>query len=216
MNEQHFLTELKIYLRPLHPQQIEAILMHYHQIFQEKKEKGLTEPEISASLATPKEIAKKILNELGYHNVTISKREHRKSDWQELTDEDIRLRNQYDYEQYFTTTPKKTSFFIKIIKWLGLLTFNLFFFIWILIGIFMMIGLFWLIISFLIASPFITLLLPLWESYSFVWLQLFVSLVLFGFGLIGIVIMRYLTLYFFKFVRHYIRSIQSILKGSKI
>ena len=47
--------------------------MHYHQIFQEKKQEGLSEPEISASLASPKDIAKKILNELGYHNVNISK-----------------------------------------------------------------------------------------------------------------------------------------------
>ncbi|HCT95449.1 DUF1700 domain-containing protein [Vagococcus sp.] len=216
MNEQHFLTELKIYLRPLQPRQIEAILMHYHQIFQEKKQEGLSEPEISASLAAPKDIAKKILNELGFHNVNISKKRHQESDWQELTDDDIRLRNQYDYEQYFTAPPKRTSFTIKLLKWLGLLAFNLFFFVWILVGIFFMIGSFWLLVSLLLASPFVTIILPLWESYSFVWLQLFVSLVLFGIGLIGAVIMRYITSYFFKFVRHYIRAIKSMLKGTGI
>ena len=61
MNKEHFLIELKIYLKPLSYQHQAAVLDKYEAIFDERMAAGEAEEQIAKNLGKPRSIAEEIL-----------------------------------------------------------------------------------------------------------------------------------------------------------
>ena len=65
MNKEHFIIELKIYLKALNPKDQAIILAKYKALFDARVAEGETEEQVAKSLGKPRVIAEEILKEQG-------------------------------------------------------------------------------------------------------------------------------------------------------
>lgn len=213
MNKEHFLTELKIYLRPLTSGQISYILHMYEEKFALGKKAGKDEYTISKELGKPKDIAYQILDELGVEPIQENKND---SDWEEFTSQTT---DSYDYrtghpyqEDHLQPTANKNSFFIRFCQVSGVLLLNFFFMIWFLFILIALIGSGWVVALTFIASPFLAVIFGVSMGVNTL-LQLFVTLILCGVGLIGLLILSPITKFFIHLLKQYTLWCFSVLKG---
>lgn len=194
MNEEHFLTELKIYLRALSTNQLNKILQTYQQIFSEQKTLGMNEEEISKMLGKPREIAQQILSEF---DLSIEDYQPASHSWQEFQPY---TQSEVDF-QHATFQEARTS---KWLKRIGLIAFNLFIMLWLWLtaALSLLVGWGLTVICFVLFGAGI---LSISHNPDIVGLFPFsIGLVFLGLALIGLLLMPVLTLYFFRFTRDYI------------
>ena len=213
MNQEHFLTELKIHLKPLPPQQIAYILQNYRSQFAEGLAAGKCEAVISQELGSPKEIAAHILAEIG---IKTEPAREKNDDWQEFSQGQGYSQSQGFYHQYDSegyTPLAKPSFFIRFCQVMGILALNAFFMIWFLLSIVLLVGAFWLVDLVLLFAPVFGLIAFSTSVGSFALFQLFISIFLAGLGILGLAIMLPLTRSIFRFLKYYCRWTFNTLTG---
>lgn len=226
MNEEHFLTELAIYLKPLPIEKKEEILATYRQLFQEGVADGVAEEVVAKNLGKPKDLAAEILKEF---HITLQDKKIYQSDWQEFKP---RLREyegpRFDekdytnpenrdipYEEDYPPYPgpaASTQEHGALVKVL-LVLFNLFIMIWLIVSVFFALVAAWLTVAFLLASPLISLFFFFSLPLSTGLFQLGLSVVLFGLGLVGIAIGRPITRFFTRLNRAYWRFNHGVFHG---
>lgn len=204
MNKEHFFIELRLYLNQLSKEEQQAIIDTYDRIFDEKIAQGLSEYEITQTLPTPKHIAQSILEELGLSFKTQTTID---DDWVEIT-HDIPY-SHYATNQYAQTDSKSARLF----QLLGLGMLNLFFMFWVILLITLLLVSGWLVIFSFMFSPLVSLFLLGTAVSTYAWFQFFVTLVLFGVGLLGFLILKPITKGAFKLFLMYHKWCWSVLKG---
>ncbi|WP_411852827.1 DUF1700 domain-containing protein [Vagococcus salmoninarum] len=108
MNKEHFLTELKIHLKALPPQQLAYILKMYNDKFDKHLADGTCEVLISQELGNPRELASQILEEFGIDHAD-EKQPY--DEWQEFTSP----RHETPYHSYYEDRNRRlfSSAFVK-------------------------------------------------------------------------------------------------------
>ena len=178
----------------------------YEQIFEEKAAKGLSEYEITQALPSPKNIAQAILEELGLTFENTSKVD---DDWVEITqDFDYKSPQTNDYSYQ----PTKSS---RVFQIIGMISLNIFFMFWVIIIIFAMLVSGWGISLGFMFSPLASLYLLGTAVSTYAWLQFFVTLILFGIGLLGFLIIKPITKGALKLFLFYHRWCWSVLTGRR-
>ncbi|MGX6978470.1 DUF1700 domain-containing protein [Vagococcus elongatus] len=214
MNKEHFLTELKIQLRPLYNAQLVSVLETFEQKFAEGELAGKTEQEISKELGSPVKIAQEILKDL---NIQPAAESHTYHDWEEVIPDNYNQDNSFDYyhdyDQRYAAPPKKTSLFLRFCQVAGVICFNLFFMIWMLFAAAMFFVGLWIADIVLLLTPILGIISFFVPFTSYRFLTLSGTIVLFGLGLLGFVILKALTVYFLRFSRFYLQSNLRILRG---
>lgn len=211
MNQEHFLTELKIQLKPLQPQQVAYILETYRKTFTERIAAGEIDVAISKDLGSPQAIAADILKEF---NIQPRGNTDSHDEWQEFTEPSKEGQEHFNYYNGpYQNRTEKPSFFIRFCQIVGILAVNFFFMIWIIFSGLMLLMSFWLVTVILIASPILGLIVLASGSGAFVLFQLSVSLILGGLGLISLAIMLPISRYTFRFLKSYTRWTVNILRG---
>lgn len=213
MNKEHFLTELKINLKALPPQQVAYILQIYTEKFDQYLAEGLSEVMVSKELGNPQEIANEILTEFGVQKPTT---ESNSDEWQEFTTDNDHTNHGPYYQSYdrdYQVPKEKPSFFIRFCQIVGLLALNFLFMFWMIGAAVMMIGAFWLVVGALMLAPIVGVFLFTTSFGTFALFQLFVSIALGGVGLVGLAIMVPITRYSFRFIKYYIRWNLNVLRG---
>lgn len=81
MNKEHFIIELKIYLKALNPKDQAIILAKYKALFDARVAEGETEEQVAKSLGKPRVIAEEILKEQG---IELTERKIENNGWQEI------------------------------------------------------------------------------------------------------------------------------------
>lgn len=81
MNKEHFIIELKIYLKALNPKDQAIILAKYKALFDARVAEGETEEQVAKSLGKPRIIAEEILKEQG---IELTERKIENNGWQEI------------------------------------------------------------------------------------------------------------------------------------
>ncbi|MBO0476038.1 DUF1700 domain-containing protein [Vagococcus sp. DIV0080] len=208
MNKEHFLIELKLHLRQLSLVDQQAILTKYDDLFTEKMAQGLTEYQITKELDSPKEIAVAILNEFNLELVDAPKENN---DWVEMTEKG----NPHPYFEEKKSYQEPSSGFIRFFQVAGIICLNLFFMFWLIFS--WAIGLFvgWVVSLSFIFSPILGAfsLMSLTTSYGF--FQLFISLLLCGIGLIGLLIMTPFSKVSLKLLGVYTKWNIQVLRGER-
>lgn len=214
MNKEHFLIELKLHLRQLSLVDQQAILAKYDDLFSEKMAQGLTEYQITKELDSPKEIACAILKEF---NLEFKETPHHSNDWVEIstTHQDRATYNSHPYFGENSVQKAPSSGFIRFFQITGIIFLNIFFMLWLIFcwGLSLFIG--WLISLSFVISPALGVysLLTLTPSYgSF---QFFMSLLLCGIGLIGLLIMIPFSKLSFNLLKTYSKWNFQVLKGDR-
>ncbi|MGX4687334.1 DUF1700 domain-containing protein [Vagococcus sp. JNUCC 83] len=204
MNKEHFFIELKLYLNQLSSEEQQTVINTYEQIFDEKKALGMSEYEVTQVLPSPKQIAQTIFSELGLSFNTQTKII---DDWVEITNGTSDPHHTYNKYTHNDSTLSRPLQLIGI----GLL--NLFFMFWVIliISILLMSG--WLVIGGFIISPLFSLFLLGTAVSTYAWFQFFISLILFGIGLLGFIILKPITKGALKLFMMYHRWCWSVLKG---
>lgn len=214
MNKEHFLTELKIQLRPLYNAQLVAVLETFEQKFAEGEKAGKTEQEISKELGSPVKIAQEILKDLNIQPASESSAYH---DWEEITPDNDNYNDGFDYyhdyDQQYTAPTRRTSPFLRFCQIAGIICFNLFFMIWMLFAAVMLLGALWVVDIILLFMPVIGIVSFFVPFTPYRLLTLAGTVAVFGLGLIGFIILRALTVYFLRFSRYYLQSNLRILRG---
>lgn len=207
MNKEHFFIELKLYLNQLSKEEQQAIISTYEQIFEEKTNQGLSEYEITQTLPSPKQIAQAILEELGLTFDTTSKIE---DDWVEITsDNDYTYQPTNQYAQH--DTPLSRAF-----QLIGLGMLNILFMFWVIILIFTLLISGWIVALVFMASPLMSLYLLGTAISTYAWFQFFASLILFGIGLLGFLIIKPITKGAFKLFKMYHKWCWTVLRGGRV
>lgn len=216
MNEEYFLTELSIYLKPLPTEKKEEIIASYRQLFQEGVTAGLAEEVIAKDLGKPKDLAAEILKEF---HITFQDKKIYQNGWQEFQprfrtyegprfdendyiqsqNEDFSYEKDYSSYQNANNLPLGHGPLVKIL----LVLFNLFIMIWLVLTVFFALVAAWLTVAIFLASPFISLVFFFSLPTSIGLFQLAISIILFGLGLLGIVIGRPITSFFTRLNREY-------------
>lgn len=215
MNKEHFLIELKLHLRQLSLVDQQAILAKYEELFNEKLTEGLTEYQITKELASPKEIAKSILEEF---NIEFKEIDNQSHDWVEFSKEETTYAQNKKYNPYYQhqETPKtKDSGFIRFFQILGITFLNLFFMIWLIFGWAVTLFVGWVVTICFVGSPFLGAfsLITIGGSYGF--FQLFMSILFCGVGLIGFLIMVPFSKVSFNLLKTYSKWNLQVLKGDR-
>lgn len=210
MNKEHFLIELKIYLRPLsHEKQID-FLNKYEQIFEEQLAQGKSEELIAKELGKPLEIAEQILEDF---DIPVFQKNLDKNGWHE-TQADFTIENNQSFSDYKSpTTPTHSSPIGHLFKILILLFFNLFFGIWMIFTFFIFLLSGWLVTITFLLSPVLAAFQFFLVYHNAAMFQLFASICLFGLGIIGLLILIPCSKLFFKGLKQYFFWSIRILRG---
>ncbi|MDA9471684.1 DUF1700 domain-containing protein [Enterococcus sp. 5H] len=218
MNKEHFLIELKIYLKPLSGQQQAFILNKYETIFNERSAAGEAEEEIAKNLGKPRAIAEEILQEF---DISVPEKRLERDGWQEIqpeanteqyTEETSEHPYDYAYQQYEQT---RHNGFVRFCQVAGILSLNFLFAFWFIFAIILLFFSGWLIAVAFLFSPILGgfhVLSGLNDGSMF---QLFASIFLFGGGIIGLLIMTPLTKFFGKVLKGYLHWNIRVLRGER-
>lgn len=210
MNKEHFLIELKIYLRPLSDEKQLSFLNKYEKIFDEQIAQGKSEELIAKELGKPVEIAEQILEEF---DVPVFQKNLNKTGWHE-TQADFTAENYQNFSEYKTTyQPTHSSGIGHLFKIIALLFFNLCFGIWMIFTFFILLISGWIVAISFIFSPVMVAFQFFLTYYSAAMFQLFASVCLFGLGVIGILILIPCSKLFFKGLKQYFLWTIRVLKG---
>ncbi|WP_071130247.1 DUF1700 domain-containing protein [Enterococcus timonensis] len=234
MNEEHFLTELAIYLKPLAPEKKDEILASYAQLFQEGKATGQAEELIAKNLGKPKDIATEILSSF---NLSFEEKKIYRNGWQEFSPRDYQgpRFDKHDYtsghaeenpyqedvqeddqesQNYCrqNTSRQSSNFLVK----LCLVLFNLFVMIWVVISVFLLLVGAWLIVTCLLSAPLIGIFLFFTvSSMSVALFQLGICIGLFGLGLLGLLVGQAVTKFLTQANRNYWAFNRRVMRGAK-
>jgi len=212
MNKEHFLIELKLHLRQLSIIDQQAILDKYDAIFTEKMSEGLTEYQITKELGSPKKIATNILKNFDIEPTETPKTNN---DWVEFSENSI-LDDNFPYEHLHKNKYRSTnSGFIRFFQITGIICLNLFFMIWMIFCWAMVLILGWIMSIAFILSPTLGIISLINFSGSYGLFQLSISILLFGIGLIGLIIMFPFSKVSFKLLKNYGKWTFQVLKGER-
>lgn len=218
MNKEHFLIEMKIYLKPLPKEQLQLILEKYETIFDERIENGETEEQIAKDLGKPRNLAETILDEFG---IEVPEKRIVKDNWQEFIPQKETepyyntdyTEHPYDEHQEYPKPPQSPLF--RMWKAIGIICLNFFLMIWLIFSI--ICGLFsvWV-------GEILLLVLPLLGTFVLVTnfsdpnvFQFFISILLFGIGIFGLLILMPITKFLGKaFIKYFQWNIH-VLRGEK-
>lgn len=202
MNKEHFLTLLKIKLRPLGPSKQQVILTDYEERFNELLASGLTEPLVSEKLGDPEEIAHAILEE---QQVGKQEAAHDQDDWEEINPE---------LKEAAMAQPTHTpSVLVRFSQIAGVLAFNGLFMIWAIITAILSVGVGWLLVIISLLAPIIGLVVFSISGGTSGLFQLFLSIALCGLGFIGLSIAIPVTKYAWLFLKKYVQWNIHVLRG---
>ncbi|MBO0438797.1 DUF1700 domain-containing protein [Candidatus Enterococcus ikei] len=216
MNKEHFLIELKIYLKPLTPQQQAFVLNKYETIFDERSAAGETEEEIAKSLGKPRSIAEEILQEF---DIAIPEKKLERDGWQEIQPN---VTNDYYYEEapehpyddtYQTYERPRHSGFTRFCQVAGVLSLNFLLMIWFIFAFIMIFFACWLVAVVFLFSPILGGISVVAGFNDATMFQMFLSIFLCGAGVIGILILTPLTKFFGKVLRRYLQWNIQVLRG---
>ncbi|MTD38295.1 DUF1700 domain-containing protein [Erwinia sp. CPCC 100877] len=215
MNKEHFLIELKIYLKPLSAHQQIQVLNKYETLFNERLAAGETEEEIAKSLGKPRSIAEEILQEF---DISVPEKKLGIDGWQEIPPAPT---VEYDYSDYVHPYNEAAqayerphhSPFVRFCQIVGILSLNFILMFWVIFAIIM--GFFsgWLASILLLFSPILGGVSVLASFNDASMFQLFLSIFLSGIGIIGLVILVPLTKFFGKLLKLYLQWNIRVLKG---
>lgn len=229
MNEEHFLTELAIYLKPLAAEKKQEIIATYQELFKTGLAEGQAEEQIAKSLGKPKDLAADILAQEHLH---VEEKKIYNQGWQEFTPnqkdyngprfdaKDYTSDNNYDEEnpddyegQYPPRYDRPAKNSDSVIKKLALMAFNILFMIWIWFGIFVTGLALWL-------TVFVMLAAPLWGIVAFFFFpmnaaifQIAIMGAVFGLGLIGVALGRPITRLFTAATKKYWHFNKAVFSG---
>lgn len=216
MNKEHFLIELKIYLKPLSSQQQSFILNKYEEIFKERLANGETEEQIAKSLGKPRGIAEEILQEF---DITVPEKKIERGGWQEIQPV---ATNDYYYEEapehpydytYRTDDRPHHNGFVRFCQVAGVLSLNFLFMFWMIFTAIMLLFSGWLAAVLFLFSPILGGISVFAGFNDGTMFQLFLSLFLCGAGIIGLLILTPLTKFFGKVLKHYLQWNIRVLRG---
>lgn len=226
MNKEHFLIELKIYLKPLSNQQQLTILNRYDALFDEFMAEGETEEEIAKKLGKPRAIAEEVLQEF---DIKVTEKKINRNDWQEftpVTDETKNEgRNNYSTDDYYSDfddpenqnpyEQHQRSHFARICQIIGVLSLNFLFMFWVILSAIMLFFSCWLVAVIFLFTPIIGAYSIFSGFNDFAAFQLFLSVFLSGLGIIGILILTPLTKGLMNGLRKYFHWTILVLKGDR-
>lgn len=202
MNKEHFLTLLKIKLKPLGPGKMQVVLSDYEERFDALLATGLTEPLASKQLGDPEEIAQEILEEQEiFTDTTVEDSD----DWQEINDSSAQSEDPHS-----TTNP---SFFIRFCQVAGIIALNALFMIWVIFTGILCVLSGWLVVIVCLFSPIIGLVAFSLTGGTGGLFQLFLSIALCGLGFIGLSIAIPVTKYAWLFIQKYFLWNIHVLRG---
>lgn len=217
MNKEHFLIELKIYLKPLSYQKQAVILDKYEAIFDERIATGETEEAIAKELGKPRNIASDILKEF---DIEIPEKQLGRDGWQEFQPK--REECFYDSEpieeppyndEYRVYERPQHSGFVRFCQISGILALNFLMMIWVIFGMLMgLLGL-WVAAAACLLSPILGGYAVIAGFNDGSMFQLFFSIFLFGGSIIGLLILKPITAWFFRILKHYFVWNISVLRG---
>ncbi|WP_086314236.1 hypothetical protein A5821_001838 [Enterococcus sp. 7F3_DIV0205] len=216
MNKEHFLIELKIYLKPLTAQQQAFILNKYETIFEERSTAGETEEEIAKSLGKPRGIAEEILQEF---DITVPEKKLERDGWQEfqpVTNDDYYYEEipEHPYEDAYRSYERpRHSGFTRFFQVAGVLSFNFLLMFWLIFAFTMVLFSCWLVAIVFLFSPILGGISVFSGFNDGTMFQLFVSVFLSGSGIIGLLILTPLTKFFGKALRRYLQWNIRVLRG---
>lgn len=216
MNKEHFLIELKIYLKPLTAQQQVFILNKYETIFEERLAVGETEEEIAKSLGKPRGIAEEILQEF---DITVPEKKLERDGWQEI--EPVANKDYYyeevpehPYEQtYHSYERPQHNGFTRFCQIAGVLSFNFLLMFWLIFAFVMVLFSCWLVAVVFLLSPVLGGISVSAGFNDGTMFQLFLSIFLSGAGVIGLLILTPLTKFFGKVFKRYLQWNIRVLRG---
>lgn len=220
MNKEHFLIELKIYLKPLPQKQQAIVLNKYETLFAERLLNGESEEEIAKQLGKPRTIAEEILREF---NIAVPEKQLERNGWQEIHPESVSptdyteeetFAHPYDIEYQAYETPKHHGL-IRFCQIIGILGFNCFFMIWVIFSIMMLFFSGWLTSLLFILSPILGGFSAISGITNISMFELFLSILLFGLGIIGLLLLVPLTKFFTKLLRNYLKWTIHVLRGER-
>lgn len=207
MNEEHFLTELKIYLSPLSKDKLTAILQLFAQLFDEGRAGDMSEEAIAKALGKPKEIAQEILQ---FYHVKVKEKEIYQNDWREIPP-------QYeddDFEEDDSEVHSMAADRPFLPRFLMLL-FHLFVGIWFVLSVYLVLFSAWAAVFTLIITAILSagafLSLPL----SAALFAFFIGFILLGIALFLIAIGRPITGVFNQLVKHYLRFAHRVIREGR-
>lgn len=216
MNKEHFLIELKIYLKPLPKEQMAGILEKYEAIFTERVAAGETEEQIAKDLGKPRNLAEQLLDEYG---IEVPEKKIIRDSWQEFSPQKEPESTYYDYEHpyepdYEYPRPPRSPL-ARLWQIIGLVCLNMFLMIWLIFsGLCVLFGV-WLTDIVLLVSPFLGVFLLVTNFSDANLFQFFVSIVLFGLGVIGLLILTPITKVFGKVFKNYFMWNIRVLRGER-
>lgn len=224
MNKEHFLVELKIYLKSLSTKQQLVILNKYEKIFDTRIATGEAEEQIAKDLGKPKIIAEEILKEF---NIDIVEKKMIHDGWKEISPQknstDKLEHSAYystkngaapnEYDSYSYYRKPEHNIFVRFCQVTGILAFNFLFMFWIFFAVIMMLFSFWLASAIFLFSPILGIYSMLTTMGNYGSLQLFASILFFGIGIIASLILAPLTKWFAIGLKHYFKWNLFILKG---
>lgn len=218
MNKEHFLIELKIYLKPLSSQHQTAVLEKYDSLFEERTAAGEAEEQIAKSLGKPRAIAEEILQEFG---IEVPEKKLTRDGWQEIpSSEEYDEYNEFEKfvsehpyrdELFDTPPPEKTG--MRLFKSCALLAFDFLFMIWMFVAFASVVFACWVAAVVMVLSPILgaySLIVGFNDAGLF---QLFFTIFIFGIGIIGSVILLPLTKLFFRSLKNYIKWHGKVFRG---
>ncbi|OJG72512.1 hypothetical protein RV12_GL000926 [Enterococcus quebecensis] len=216
MNKEHFLIELKIYLKPLTNQQQAFILNKYRTIFDERFAAGETEEQIAKNLGKPRSIAEEILQEF---DITVPEKKLERNGWQEIQPN---VNSDYYYEEapehpyedtYQLHKRPQHSPFTRFCQVVGVLSLNFLLMFWFIFSFAMLFFSAWLVAVIFLFSPILGGISVLAGFNDATMFQLFLSIFLAGAGIIGVMILTPLTKFFGKALRRYLQWNIQVLRG---
>lgn len=210
MNKEHFLIELKIYLKPLSYQQQAAILDKYEEIFDDRAAAGESEEQIAKSLGKPRAIAEEILQEF---DIDVPEKRLTRDGWQEISsaqtyddynsyEKEHPYDDYYEDDAYYRKRPQSPG--MKALKIGGLLAFDFLFMFWMFFAFAAVVFSLWLVAGIFLLSPILgaySVIVGFNDAGLF---QLFFSIFLCGAGMIGTMILLPITKLFFSSLKRYI------------
>ncbi|MGG5343064.1 DUF1700 domain-containing protein [Enterococcus sp. AZ192] len=215
MNKEHFLIELKIYLKPLTAQQQAFILEKYDNIFDERLANGEMEEEIAKDLGKPRTIAEEILEEF---DITVPEKRLERDGWQEIPPatsyEYYEETAEHPYDQAYQSYERpKHNGFVRFCQISGVILLNFLLMFWFIFSFAMLLFSGWFAAILFLFSPIlggISIFIGLNDASLF---EMFVSVFLCGAGIIGLLILAPLTRFFGKVLKRYMLWNIRVLRG---
>ena len=223
MNREHFLIELKIYLKSLSPKQQLTILNKYETLFEERLATGESEEQVAKELGKPKTIAQEILKEF---DIDVIEKKMIHDGWEEISPQK-KNSEEFDYDTYYNsaddTYDEKESYydypspvqspFVRFCQIAGILALNCLLMFWLIFSAILLLFSCWLVAAICLFSPAIGIYSMLTNVGDYASLQLFASILFFGIGTIGSLILMPLTKWFIILMGHYFKWNLSVLRG---